>query len=101
MAVLNLEWDASFLSGLTLTARAEHMGSKYIRTDNSLKIPSYELYGIGARYKRAMGDQQLTLRVNVDNLLNKNYWTTFAAGHANVLYLGSPRRFIMSFTMDF
>ena len=101
VAVLNLEWDPSFLSGLTLTARAEHMGSKYIKTDNSLKIPSYGLYGIGARYKRAMGDQQLTLRVNVDNLLNKNYWTTFAAGHTDILYLGSPRRINLSMSMDF
>ena len=100
-AVLNLEWDASFLPGLTLTARAEHRGSQYIRLDNSLKIPSYELYAIGARYKQSIGDQQFTFRMYIDNLLNKDYWNTFAASHNNNLYLGSPRRFIMSFTMDF
>ena len=98
-AVLNLEWDAPVLPGLTLTARAEHMGSKYVRTDNSLKTPSYELYGVGARYKRTIGDQQFTFRMNIDNLLNKDYWNTATDG--NVLFLGTPRRFVMSFSMDF
>ena len=99
MAVLNLEWDTPVFPGLTLTARAEHMGSKYIRNDNSLKTPSYELYGIGARYKRMMGDQQLTLRMNIDNLFNKNYWTAFVIeGRA---YPGSPRAINLSFSVDF
>ena len=100
-AVLNLEWDASFLSGLTLTARAEHRDSQYIRLDNSLKIPSYELYAIGARYRQSIGDQQFTFRMNIDNLLNKDYWNTFAASHNNNLYLGSPRRVNLSMSMDF
>ena len=100
-AVLNLEWDTSFLSGLTLTARAEHRDSQYIRLDNSLKIPSYELYAIGARYKQSIGDQQFTFRMNIDNLLNKDYWNTFAVSHSNYLYLGSPRRINLSMSMDF
>ena len=98
-AVLNLEWDPSFLSGLTLTARAEHRDSQYIRTDNNVKIPSYELYAIGARYKQSIGDQQFTFRMYIDNLLNKDYWNTFTGG--NILYLGSPRRINLSMSMDF
>ena len=98
-ATLNLEWDAPVLPGLTLTARAEHMDSRYVRTDNSVKIPSYELYSIGARYTRALGDQQLTLRMNIDNLFNKDYWTTFFGN--NFLSLGSPRRINLSVSMDF
>ena len=98
-ATLNLEWDAPVLPGLTLTARAEHMDSRYVRTDNSLKIPSYELYAIGARYKQSIGDQQFTLRMNIDNLFNKDYWTTFFGN--NFLSLGSPRRINLSVSMDF
>ena len=99
-AVLNLEWDAPVLAGLTLMARAEHNGKQYVRSDNTVDIPSYELYGIGARYKRTMGDQQFILRMNIDNLLNEEYWATFT-GIDNFLYLGAPRRFVMSFSMDF
>ena len=73
MAVLSLEYDAPIFPGLTLTARAEHMDSQYIRSDKTVKIPSYELYAIGARYKRMMSDQQFTFRMHVDNLLNEDY----------------------------
>ncbi len=97
MAVLNLEWDAPVLPGLTLTARAEHMGRVFVNTDNTLRIPSYELYSIGARYKRMLGDQQLTLRMNIDNLFNKNHWLSFG----NVSYLGMPRSINLSFSVDF
>ena len=56
-AVLNLEYDTAVFPGLTLTARAEHVGSRFIRTDNSLKVPAYQLYGLGARYQRTLGDK--------------------------------------------
>ena len=99
VAVLNLEWDAPVFPGLTLTARAQHMGSKYIKNDNSLKVPSYELYGIGARYKRMIGDQQFTFRMNIDNLLSKDYWIV-ESGFGD-LYLGAPRSINLSFSVDF
>ena len=99
VAVLNLEWDAPVFPGLTLTARAQHMGSKYIKNDNSLKAPSYELYGIGARYKRMIGDQQFTFRMNIDNLLGKDYWIAEQA--FGDLYLGVPRSINLSFSVAF
>ncbi len=100
MAVLNLEYDTPAFPGLTLTARAEHMGSQFVRADNSLKIPSYELYSLGARYQRTLGDKEFTFRVNVDNLLDEDYWTTFA-GIGNLLYLGAPRSINLSFSVAF
>ena len=99
-AVLNLEWDTPVLPGLTLTARAEHVGSRFIRNDNSLKIPSYQLYGLGARYQRMLGDKQFTLRMNIDNLLNEDYWDTWM-GFGNILLLGPPRSINLSFMVDF
>ena len=99
-AALNLEWDTPAFPGLTLTARAEHMGSMFVNSSNTLKIPSYELYGIGARYKRMIGDQQFTFRMNIDNLLDEDYWTTFMV-FDNLLYLGAPRSINLSFTMNF
>ena len=97
MAVLNLEWDAPVLPGLTLTARAEHMGRMFVNNDNTLRIPSYELYGLGARYKWMIDDKQFTLRMNIDNLFNKNHWLS-AGGYS---YLGMPRSINLSFMVDF
>ena len=45
-------------------------------TDNSLKVPAYQLYGLGARYQRTLGDKAFTLRLNIDNLLDEDYWIT-------------------------
>ncbi len=88
-AVLNLEYDAPVLPGLTLTARAEHVGSQFVRADNSLKIPSYELYGLGARYQRTLGDKQFTLRMNINNLLDEDYWNALT-GSDNWLSRARP-----------
>ena len=99
-AVLNLEYDAPVLPGLTLTARVEHMGSQFIRADNSLKIPSYELYGLGARYQRTLGDKAFTLRLNIDNLFDEDYWIAYT-GIDNWLYRGAPRSINLSFMVDF
>ena len=99
-AVLNLEYDTPILPGLTLTARAEHMGSQFIRADNSLKIPSYQLYGLGARYQRTLGDKAFTLRLNIDNLLDEDYWAT-SIGFDNALHPGAPRNINLSFAVDF
>ena len=98
-AVLNLEWDVPILPGLTLAARAEHVDSAFIRPDNSLKVPAYQLYGLGARYQHTIGDRQFILRMNIDNLLDKDYWSNSYS--ANQLHTGGPRSFAMSFTVDF
>ncbi len=76
--MLNLEYDTPILPGLTLTARAEHVGSRFVRTDNSLKVPAYQLYGLGARYQQTLGDKAFTLRLNINNLLGEDYWIAWA-----------------------
>ena len=83
-----------------MTARAEHVGSRFVRADNIPKIPSYQLYGIGARYQRALGDKAFTLRLNIDNLLDEDYWNNYT-GFGYLLYLGAPRSINLSFMMDF
>ena len=99
-AVLNLEYDTAAFPGLTLTARAEHVSSRFVRTDNIPKIPAYQLYGLGARYQRTLGDKAFTLRLNINNLLGEDYWNTFA-GFGNLLYPGAPRSINLSFMVDF
>ncbi len=98
-AVLNLEYDMAAFPGLTLTARAEHVSSRFIRTDNSLKVPAYQLYGLGARYQRTLGDKAFTLRLNINNLLGEDYWIAWAGSGA--LSSGAPRSINLSFMVDF
>ncbi|NMG66958.1 TonB-dependent receptor [Azoarcus indigens] len=75
-AVQGFEWDLPFVAKLTLTGRANPTGRQYIANDNSRTIPAYTLYGMGARYKTTVRGQTLILRANIDNLFDKDYWTS-------------------------
>lgn len=97
---MGLEWDASGIEGLTLMGRVNHVGSQYVVTDNSLKIPSYELYSVGARYTTSLGGQDITLRAHIDNLFNEKHWNTFV-GVGNLLYTGASRQVNLSATIAF
>lgn len=99
-AILGLEWDIPAVQGLTLSGRVNHTGSQYVLDDNSREVPSYELYSLGARYRASVGDNDVTIRANVDNLLNEEYWTTFV-GLQRLLYTGAPRQLTVSATVDF
>lgn len=99
-AVTSVEWDTPMVRGLTLSFRANHVSSQFVNDDNTGKIPSYQLYSLGARYRHRIGENWLTLRANVDNILNTDYWITFP-GVSNFLYYGAPRTISLSATMEF
>ena len=98
--VLGVEWDPEPLPGLTLSFRATHTGSQFTSNDNTLKLSSHQIYSIGARYEREIGDRRVTIRASVDNILDEDYWTTFA-GSSRVLYVGTPRIIALSASIDF
>ncbi|OFV48252.1 Ferric-anguibactin receptor FatA [Oligella urethralis] len=96
---LGVEWDASFVHGLTLSANVTHVAKQYIDPMNQVKIPSYTLLDFGARYKAKVGNNKyLTVRASVDNVTNKAYWEKPYYG---ALAIGSPRTFRISTTYEF
>ena len=101
-ANLNLEWATPFVEGLTLEGRTVYTGSQYASSDNSLELPSWTRFDLGARYGMKVGDNALTLRARVDNVTDKNYWAS-AGGYpgSNYLVQGSPRTFVLSASYDF
>ncbi len=72
---------------LTLTAGARYRGKLPIHSLYS--VGDVTLFDMGARYEAEVAGQSLTLRLNVDNLTDEAYWTTFS-GISN-LYSGPPR----------
>jgi len=96
---LGAEWDTPWNPGLTLSARAVYTSSQYINSANTMSIPSWVRYDIGARYKTVINKTPITYRASVENLFNKNYWSgSFSNNYAT---LGGPRTFKLSATMDF
>lgn len=95
---LGAEWDVPRLSGLTLTANATSVSEQYLNADNSLKIPGYTVFDLGARHSSSAWGRPLTLRAAVTNVTDKAYW---AKPHYTSLALGAPRTATLSATVDF
>jgi iron complex outermembrane recepter protein len=92
------EWDPLPVSGLTLTSRVIYTSKQYVDQANNLSIPSITRFDIGARYKAKLHDTPVTLRANIENLFNRDYWNTSNEGY---IYLGMPRTLLLSATADF
>ncbi|QDH17374.1 TonB-dependent receptor [Swingsia samuiensis] len=94
----NIEYDFPYLRGMTLTARVINTGKQWVNTMNTLKIPNWTTFGIGARYTFITYHKPLTLRFGIDNIGNHRYWSSALGGY---LAQGMPRTYKASFTMDF
>jgi iron complex outermembrane receptor protein len=97
-----VEWDVPNASGLTLTGRAVHASSQYADAANTQTLPSWTRLDLGARYLTEVQGRLLTLRADVRNVTDKNYWAS-AGGFPNSGYLvmGAPRTFMLSASLDF
>lgn len=97
-ANLGAEWDASFLPGLTLSGRVVYTDEAYVNATNTLSVPSWTRYDVGARYATKIASKPVTFRLNVENLFDRNYYNTATAGYLSV---GTSRTFALSATIDF
>lgn len=97
---LNLggEYDVPTLAGLTLSTRMMSTSSQYIEQSNVRSIPGWTRWDIGARYKTLAFGKPMVLRASVNNLFNRNYWSSSSG---NWVYLGQPRTVIVSASVDF
>ncbi|GAO25810.1 TonB-dependent siderophore receptor [Alicycliphilus sp. B1] len=94
---LGAEWDAGFAPGLTLTGRMVHTAKTYADAANTLRVAGWTRWDAGARYATRIGGKPVTFRLNVENLLDKNYYGIATAGY---LFLGSPRTVSLSASVD-
>lgn len=97
-ANFGVDWDNSLAPGLGFNARVVHTGRQYVDQANLLDLPAWTRIDIGARYKTSLGGKPLTLRANVENLFDKNYWASSNEGY---IYIGTPRTLLISGTVDF
>lgn len=100
-AVVGGEWDTPFINGLTLSGRVTYTSDQVVTNNRPhLTIPSWTTLDLGARYTFASpwNAKPVTIRFNVDNVFDKNYWRT-AGG--NYLSAGEPRTYRLSTTFNF
>lgn len=92
LARLYAEYALPAVPGLILTGGLSYTGPIYVNALNTLQIPSVTLGDLGLRYQTKYQGKDVTLRLNVDNVENKNYW----ASSGSSLSLGSPRTVAVS-----
>ncbi|WP_277188526.1 TonB-dependent siderophore receptor [Caballeronia sp. BR00000012568055] len=95
---VNAEYDVPLLQGLTVTARWIYTGSQYLNTTNTLSIPHWNRFDLGARYATVLFGKPTTFRASVLNVANKSYWASTIGGY---LTQGAPRTVLLSMTTDF
>nr|WP_245528506.1 TonB-dependent receptor [Gluconobacter morbifer] len=93
----NLEYDLPFLKGGTVVGRVVNTGKQMVNESNSLHLPVWTRFDLGARYTFTTYHKPITLRFNVDNIANTRYWSSAFNGY---LLEGLPRTFRFSFTTD-
>jgi iron complex outermembrane receptor protein len=101
-ANLNVEWDVPGVRGLTFDARAIATASSYSDAANTLRVPGWTRFDIGARYLAAWQDHLITLRARIENVSDRDYWAS-VGGYPNngYLVLGAPRTLMLTATFDF
>lgn len=100
-AVIGGEWDTPFVEGLTLTGRLTHTGNVLVSAGADVTVPSWTTLDLGARYTfdSPWNEKPVTVRFNVDNVLDKDYWAgAYAAG---LVHRGAPRTFRLSTEFNF
>lgn len=94
---LGVDWDTPWVRGLSLNARVIHTSSMYFNAANTLTLPSWTRYDIGARYNTEILGRSVVFRANIENLFNKDFWLA-SGSYATV---AAPRTFLLSAQIDF
>ena len=95
---LGADWDVPGLQGVALNARMLRTGGQYANEANTLSIPAWNRFDLGARYSFDVEQRAVTLRANLENVANTRYWASANGGY---LSQGEPRLLKVSATVEF
>ena len=100
-ANLGAEWDIPGVQGLTLDGRGVHRGVLRGRCQHA-QGARLDPPGRGPALHDGCGRPCGDLRARVENIANRNYWSSVGGYPGNgYLVLGGPRTFMLSASMDF
>lgn len=78
-AKLGADWDLALAPRLSVSARGIYASSQVLDESGVQSIPSWFRLDLGAGYKTTVADRadrNVTFRANVENALNKGYWSS-------------------------
>ncbi len=97
--VVTSEYTPAAIAGWTLVGNWSRTGSMQTSDSNTTEsTDAYDLFALGARYNGILGNTPATLRIYVDNLFDKRYWSNVSYG---LLTPGAPRTAMASISFQF
>ena len=76
--------------------------TQYADLANTKQLPSWTRVDLGARYLTQIAGRDVTLRARVDNVTDRNYWSSAVSSFgAGSLVLAAPRTVVVSATVAF
>jgi iron complex outermembrane receptor protein len=79
------------MRGLHLMPGWSYTTRKEATRDDTVSVPSYNLFSLGARYTPGGEQGRVTFRIFADNIANKRYWSDTGASYGDTfVWLGAP-----------
>ncbi|MBR0781163.1 TonB-dependent siderophore receptor [Bradyrhizobium iriomotense] len=97
-ANIGAEWDLPWMRDLTLNGAVIYTGKQFVDTANKQQIPDWTRLDIGARYTTAINGKKTVFRANIQNVTGESYWSSVAS--FGTFFLGAPRTYLLSMTVD-
>ncbi|MBN7796021.1 TonB-dependent siderophore receptor [Parahaliea mediterranea] len=95
---MNTEYRMPFAPGWSVDAAVAHYGERTASRSGDLKLPSYTLLDVGARYRFELFGSSATMRLQARNLTNEFAWSVLGDRSFG---LKDKRRFSASLVVDF
>lgn len=102
-ANIDMEWNLPQLPGFAINSHWMYTSEQFANASNTQKVPAWNRMDLGVRYTtQVSGNNTLNLRATLENLANKNYWSSVGGfPGAGYLTLGNPRTLVVSATLNF
>lgn len=96
-----VQYAVAAVPGLKVDGTWQYSGKKAFDVDNTVFVPDYHVFGVGASYGMKWGATNITLRARAENLFDKFYWRDVTPELGGYLLPGAPRTFRASAQFDF
>ena len=96
-----VQYAVAAIPGLKLDGTWQYSGKKAFDVENTVFVPDYHVFGVGASYGLKWGTTNVTLRARAENLFDKFYWRDVTPALGGYLLPGAPRTFRASAQFDF
>lgn len=97
-ASLFAEYRLQSVPGLALSGGLHYVGERPVDNENRAFVDAYTTASIGARYITRLAGKRTTFQAVIDNVTDKDYWSTAGNG---LLGVGTPRTLKVMAKMEF